>query len=274
MLTVRAMGIASAVGAVVLGLAYMAAAGAPTQYLSINAGTLVFGLVALIAWTHWSRPAAELSGLVPLVIGLALLATALYGHSLEGTTRWVRLGPLALQPGLILTPLLVVLFSRNRNWLAILGVVISAAALALQPDRAIAGAMTVAIAALAITRPDRRFLLALVATSIAFAITLVRSDTLPVRAFVEEVLFTAFETHWLAGLAVWIGSIWLLIPAIVGRKDPENRAAYNVFGAVWLGLIVASLLGAYPTPLVGYGASSILGYALSLAALPGLVRQT
>ena len=277
MLAVSPIGIASAIGAVGMGLAYLAAAGAPTSYLAINAGTLVVGLAACMAWKmawkQWSRPVAGLSGLAAVVIGLTLLATALYGHSLDGTTRWVRVGLLTLQPGLILTPLLVVLFSEDRNRPATMGVVIAAAALALQPDRAAAGALTAGVAALAITMPDRRVLMALFATSIAFAITLVRPDTLPAQAFVEKVLFTAFETHWLAGLAVWIGVTCMLVPAIAGRvQDSDNRATYAIFGVVWLGLIAASVLGDYPTPLVGYGASSILGYVLSLAALTGRGR--
>jgi len=261
-------------GAVGLGLVYMAAAGAPTRYLAINAGTLIVGLAVFMAWRKWSRPVASLSGWTALVIGLALLATALYGHSLDGTTRWVRAGFMALQPGLILVPLLAILFSRDQNGMTTMAVVIAAAALALQPDRASAGALTAGVAALAMTMPDRRVLLALFATSIAFVITLVRPDRLPAQAFVEKVLFTAFETHWLAGLAVWIGVACMLVPAIAGRvQHADNRATYAVFGVVWLGLVSASVLGAYPTPLVGYGASSILGYMLSLAALPGRVRR-
>ena len=46
-----------------------------------------------------------------------------------------------------------------------------------------------------------------------------------------------------------------------------------VFGTVWLGVIVAAALGNYPTPLVGYGGSAILGYALSLSFMPGRVRS-
>lgn len=275
MLTVNRIGIASAVSAVGLGLVYMAAADAPTLYLVMNAVTLVVGLAGLMAWKRWFRPNADLSGFAALALGLALLATALFGHSLDGATRWVRAGPLTLQPGLILTPLVAVLFSRDRSILTTAGVIIAAAALALQPDRATAGALTAGLAALAIMRPDRQVLIAFVAASVAFAIALVRPDALPAQPFVEKVLFTAFEPHWLIGVAVWIGVKWLLIPAIAGRVlDPENSTTYAVFGAVWLGLIAASVLGNYPTPLVGYGASSILGYVLSLSALPQNPRRT
>ena len=255
-------------------MAYMAAADAPAKYLAVNAGTLIVGLIALAVGKRWGRPVLPVAGIFALVIALALLATALFGHSLDGTTRWVRIGPLTVQPGLILMPLLAVLFSRERSLLTTTGVVIAAAALALQPDRATAGALTLAMAALALTKQDRRVLTALFATGAAFAVALLRPDTLPAQPFVERVLFTAFETHLAAGIAVWIGVKWLLIPAIAGRVlDRENTPTYAVFGAVWLGIIAASALGNYPTPLVGYGASSILGYVLSLSALPGRSRN-
>jgi hypothetical protein len=50
--------------------------------------------------------------------------------------------------------------------------------------------------------------------------------------------------------------------------DPPRRPGHAVFGAVWLAVIVAAALGNYPTPLVGYGGSAILGYLLSLLYLP------
>jgi len=67
------------------------------------------------------------------------------------------------------------------------------------------------------------------------------------------------------------GLVLLLLPAIVGWfRDPANRESHAVFGAVWLAAILAAALGNYPTPFVGYGASAIIGYALSLLALPKL----
>jgi hypothetical protein len=41
-----------------------------------------------------------------------------------------------------------------------------------------------------------------------------------------------------------------------------------VFGAAWLAVVAAAALGNYPTPLVGYGGSAILGYLISLIGLP------
>ena len=40
-----------------------------------------------------------------------------------------------------------------------------------------------------------------------------------------------------------------------------------VFGGVWCTALAAAALGNYPTPLVGYGGSAILGYCVSVAML-------
>ena len=103
----------------------------------------------------------------------------------------------------------------------------------------------------------------------SFATTFARADTLPAAAYVDQILYSSFDVHVMAGAAVLGGSALLLIPAIMGwRSDPAHRETYAVFGAVWLAAIVAAALGNYPTPIVGYGGSAIIGYALSLLALP------
>jgi len=118
-------------------------------------------------------------------------------------------------------------------------------------------------------RPERHIMVALGASIASFIITLARADTLPAAPYVDQILYSSFDVHLAAGAAVLLGSALLLIPAIVGWcRDPANRPAYAVFGAAWLAGIVAAALGNYPTPIVGYGGSAIIGYALSLFVLP------
>jgi hypothetical protein len=145
---------------------------------------------------------------------------------------------------------------------------VTALALALQPDRAMAGALLAGLAALALTVRDRRVVLALAAAVTGFAVTLARPDTLPPTAFVEQVYAGAFGFSALAGLAIVAGSALLLLPLLA-----LNRTAALVFAATWLAILAASVLGNYPTPLLGYGGSGILGYLLCLAALPRQARH-
>ena len=258
------LGPACAVAATGLGLVYLAVAGAPGRYAAVNAAALVVGLIAMALVAKRARP----WGFAVLALGTALLATALFGHALDGVTRWVRVDPLSLQPSLILLPAMCVMFAGVGGGVAAGGMSLAALALALQPDRAMAGALVAALTAVTFARPDRWRLTAWAVAVAGFVVTLARPDTLPAQAYVERVLNSAFQVHVFAGLAVWIGAAVLILPAVAGAiLQPDDRARYLAFGAVWLAIIAAAVLGNYPTPLVGYGASSILGYALSVGAL-------
>lgn len=262
----RLVGICSAVGAVVLGLAYMGMAGAPYRYLGMNVAALAIGFVALAATVRFLRNVDRLPGAVTLSLGAALLATAVFGVPVEGATRWVRLGAVVLQPSLIVLPLIIVAFAERRDLAATCGLLLAALAVAIQPDRAMAGVLAAGLGVLAIARPDRWTIAALLGAAAAFAVTLVRADRLPAVPYVDQIFYTSFEVGALAGLAVLAGSLLILAPALAGRRaDPGRGEVYSVFGAVWLAIVAAAALGNYPTPLVGYGGSAILGYLLSLA---------
>lgn len=267
------LGVFCAIAATAAGLIYLKVAGAPLAYLVVNVGALVFGFIMLAALSM-ARTRDHLNvGAVNLTLGLVLLAVALWGTSADGVTRWVSVGGLSIQPGLIVVPLMAVLFARSRDRLSLLGIAIAAAALALQPDRATAGALAAGFAVLTFIRPERSTALAAGASAIGFAVTVARPDPSPAVPYVDQILHTALAVHPVAGLAVLGGSVLLMVPALAARRtSAEDQAAYSVFGMLWAGLVVAAALGNYPTPLVGYGGSAIIGYVVSLMAFGS--RQT
>ncbi|PSJ36270.1 hypothetical protein C7I55_27075 [Sphingomonas deserti] len=247
----------------------MLIAGAPVRYLAVNASALVIGLAMLALLGRAEAAARQGTGGAISAMAGALLATALLGDEVEGAARWVHLAGVSLQPSLILLPVMLVGFSRSRNALATAGIVASVLAMALQPDRAMAGMLALALIVLAIMRRERQVIAAAAVSAAGFAITLARPDTLSAVPFVDEVLYSSFDVHAAAGIAVLGGAALLLVPALAGwNRDPANRATYVTFGAVWFAAVMAAALGNYPTPIVGYGGSAIIGYALSLLALP------
>jgi hypothetical protein len=163
---------------------------------------------------------------------------------------------------------MVMTFARVRDAEMTMAMLIAAVALAIQPDRAMAGALAAGLAALAVTVRDRQVLLALVAALCSLAVTLVRPDTLPPTPFVEQVFAGAFGFSMVAGLALLAGSALLLLPMLA-----LHRTDATVFAAVWLAILAAAVIGNYPTPLLGYGGSGILGYLLCLAGLPRHARR-
>ncbi len=258
----------AATGAVGLGGAHMIAAGAPAAMLVVNGMALALGLLGLVATTRLRPLTREGDEIAMIAIAAALLATSLFGVAAHGAARWVAIGPMMIQPSLILLPLLLMIFARTLTATASLAVAIAALAIALQPDRAMAGVMVAGLAALWTVRRNRLVTLALAATVAGFCVTLARPDGLPAVPS-DGIFSTSWQVHPLLGLAVWLGAALLLLPcAIRGAGGAGDEARRAVFGATWLSISVAAMVGNYPAPLVGYGGSAILGYLLAASLLP------
>jgi hypothetical protein len=51
----------------------------------------------------------------------------------------------------------------------------------------------------------------------------------------------------------------------IATQGRRRRPLAAALAGYWIGLIGASFIGAFPTPLVGFGVGPILGYVLSWA---------
>lgn len=257
-------------GAVGLGMTYLAAAGAPFRYLIVNLAALILGASLWLALGRAACARLRHSGLMVLGLAGALLLTAFFGLAADGASRWVSVGPLKVQVSLVVLPVMVVLYARQPDATGTAGMAAAALALAVQPDRAMAGVLAAGLVGLLWARTSRLPLLAAIAAIAAFGWTFLAPDAPPAVPYVDRILYTAFDVHPLAGLAVVIGAAALALPALAAtRAATEARPALIAFGACWLTVVVAAALGNHPTPLVGYGGSAILGYLLSGALLPG-----
>lgn len=263
------LGILCAFMATMLGMVYLVLAGAPYAMIAINLGALVLGLTLLAPINGIADASKSTAGYAAIIAALLILATSLFGQSVDGAARWVSLGRLSVQPSLILLPVVLLTFVRTRTWLSTGAAMVSALAVAIQPDRAMASVMMVALTLFAIMRVSRVGLAAAFAGWLAFIITLIRPEDQPAVPFVDQIIFTSFDVNLLAGLAVLGGLCVLLVPAIAAiTQRSGDKEICLIFGVIWLTIILAAVIGNFPTPVVGYSGSAILGYVLSLAALP------
>lgn len=274
----RDVALACAVAATSLGLLFLSAAGAPGRYLILNLTALIAGLIIVLPFRRKDPVEAPFIGVVSLAVGLVLLLTASLGDAVEGARRWVSLGGVVIQPGLIGLPFLLVAFAGSRDILSTTGLILAAIALVLQPDPAMAGALLAAAAVATRIRPNRPAWALLAVALAGFILTGLRSGEVAATPFVSDIFRTAGDASLVAGLAVWTGTALLLLPALLGLwHHRQARAVHATFGATWLALIAASLFGDDPVPVIAYGGSAIVGYILSTLALPGgaaAVRRT
>jgi len=252
--------------AVGVGLAWMGFQGAPQGWLALNALALL--LACGLAWLPLPRvrPVLPATALLALLLWSIVpdVPQALAGGSLPaGIHRWIAFGPLRLHAALLALPALAVFCARMAPGPRAAFVAAAAAIIALQPDRSAALALLLAV--IAIVRVPRKpaDALALLAAALALAVTLLRPDPLSPVRFVEGVLQAGLAAGPLWGAAVLISlTVAVAAPAAMHRK-PAGLAA----SACLAGFALASWFGPYPVPLIGYGASAILGYGLAVAAL-------
>lgn len=252
----------------VSGIAYLMISGAPLVYSIVNGGALVVGLLLYVVR---QVPVGRKTFVHPefwmFFSAAVLILTALFGAEIEGIKRWIAIGPVLMQPGIILVPLMTLLFAGRPERLPSIAICIAALALALQPDRATAGVLAAATIGILLHRRDLTTFICAAVSVFSFCIALFRPDNLPAIEFVEGVYRAAVASGILSSLLVALGTAILLVPAFYIRVLPTHRSLLPfVFGVVWFTFVLAALFGNYPTPLVGYGSSSIIGYFLCLYA--------
>lgn len=255
--------VATACGAVVL-----ARLGAPTSYIVVNVAALFVGAAFGAGLSVLGSRVKAGQGLIVALLGASLIATALFGVEFEGAVRWVSIGGFALQPAFLAVPLLLLCCARRQDAWSIAGVALAALGLALQPDRALAAALLAGLIVLAARRPALPGLGAATIAGAAFAATMLRPDVVPPSRFVEGVIDLAFADGAWIGLVAVTGLALLVAPFFVGvlfgaSASAQLRLELSMLGAFWAAVIVAALVGDYPTPFVGYGASAIVGYGVS-----------
>lgn len=258
-----------AITATGLGLVYMNVAGAPTAYLAMNLSALVIGFLLAGILALCARSARLSAGAISVTLAILLLLTSLFGTTASGATRWIALGGLSVQPSLLILPIMAICFAHSRDMPSTVGVAIASLAVAMQPDRGMSGALAAGMLVLALLRPERNVMIAAGAAISGFVASMLQADVQPAMPYVDQILYSSFDVHPLAGMAVFAGAALMIMPSIIGGLyDIERLETYAVFGIVWLAVIVAAALGNYPTPLVGYGGSAIIGYVVSLLGLP------
>ena len=257
------------------GIAYMLGAGAPTHLPAINAGAIVVAMA--LVWVRARRQPTPPAGMtIAIGVSVALLATALFGHEVEGIRRWWSIGPVSVNVALLALPALAVAYARRPasagdRIATTAAMALAALALALQPNRGSAFALLLVTLVVGLWRRHASDWIVLVIAATAFAATVSRADPLDGVRFVEGVLAEGWRASPGWGPALAAASAALLLPlTALPRLPADARLAIVAFSAAIGGLVAASIIGQYPTPVVGAGLSAIVGYALGVLMFPRL----
>lgn len=256
------------------GLGFTANAGAPPALVMAQGAV---GLVALVIGALVERLAPDpgsRGAVIAVVVALMSLAATFFDPGLEGVHRWISLGPVAIQPAAIALPIIVwFAASRPEGWLGAAVMIAGAVLCAAQPDSQASGALVAATGVLVLLAPRRlTWLVALGIGVIGWIVSTSAPPLAPV-AYVEGVLRAAWSAGPLLGLLVVLALV--AVPAtflIVGRGRQDRLGGAMM--ALWLVFCSYSLTGLYPTPVIGFGLSWVLGFGISLGLVAGARSET
>lgn len=233
---------------------------------------LAFAVGLLAGWAGHKLAAVRMGavvlfGVATAVLGLVLVA----GTEIGGVRRWLALGPLNVQPGLILAPLLLAIVAgqEGRHWRV--AILLPILLVALQPDAATLVAMSGSVAALAAAVSirssrgwtPRRIALAVGVGSLAVVgMIFTGVQTPPPVAFVEGTVGIAATSGTVAMLLHAL-AIVLALAALLSAGGPSGVAMAAYFALAAL----AAIFWAFPMPIAGAGPSHMVGFGLAIGWL-------
>jgi len=258
-----------------ISLAAIHLAGGRTAVVAMQAAS--FLLAALIAWRGGWIARLERSaphwpiGAVLVLAGAVLLA----GVELDGARRWLRLGPVLLHPASLAgSVLLVALVRAGGDWPCTVLAGLAILAFGLGNDGAASLAFALGLSGLAFGTPALRPR-SLLLCGLAWCLALwgwTRPDSLPALPYVEEIIARSFAASAAVGIAAGAALVLLPLPFLAAARGAglEGRARGLALAGFWAGLALAGVAGNYPVPVIGYGASPVIGWIAALALAAGV----
>jgi hypothetical protein len=238
--------------------------GASASWLIVQSGAGVAAMALILP--HVRVGMSQLASALVILVPLALLSTLWLDKGIDGVHRWLSLGPIRLHIGLLLVPGLLTIHAREASRYSALSLMVCGMIIGSQPDLGMTVGLSIALAAIVLARRRQGDLLPFVGLLVAFAGALAAVDPLQPVPLVENVLTDSWQwTPWTGPLTL-LGT--LLLPAALlwrARMDSSSMVSAFALTGLWVGLLMASVIGAYPVPLLGYGASAVLGWGLALA---------
>jgi cell division protein FtsW (lipid II flippase) len=266
----RSLLLCAPVPALLVGIRTMRQAGVPTAVCLINVAATFAGLLLFALIRYVPRSARQSTQFTFAAAAIAAILLPFASKGMLGVHRWVSLGGLRLHASAIVAPLIIAsiaAIARQRLVVTIAIALLGTSILALQPDAAQAFSFAAACITILAFNVERQrsqavggMLLLIAAASLAFS----QNDRLPPVPHVEGILTLVASTGFPWAVLGIAALLLLPIPffAIFARNPDRVALALGVYLTM---TILAPLWGTFPVPIMGYGASPILGYFIALA---------
>jgi cell division protein FtsW (lipid II flippase) len=242
----------------------------PISVFYPNIAAIIIGiclsLVIIYKWQSVKLPQIKALAILSL---LFLVSSFIFPGQLN-VHRWISIAELNINISFVVLPIILFCihcFLQSKNFVfAIILFIVTGLTLTIQPD---AGqATSFALATLILFAIDKTnltlFFGAFITVAIIIANSWLRVDLLEPVEYVEEILYMIRSLGPIGYFAILLTAVFSFYPFISMITKP-GRALTIAFIVYLLSTFVVTEFGHYPVPLLGAGASQIIGWYLMLA---------
>ena len=235
-----------------------------------NIGCLILmSVISFLLITHKSNITGNRYNQLLLPAAICALVLPFANQGMEGVHRWISIGAVKLNVAMIVLPMILlelykVLKIRGLTYAGVSAFIILLV-LFFQPDASqLTGFAIPVMIMLSLNTRSKKIRFLITGVSVLFIVlSWIRLDHLPPVNYVERILVMVADMGWL-----WVvsGVISLaILPAPFLLLPPKNAVSVSRYiGCYYIVILLSTLFGNFPVPLMGYGLSPIVGYYLSL----------
>jgi cell division protein FtsW (lipid II flippase) len=255
---------------IVMGAAAMYYNKIPTSIWAQNVAYLVIaGLISYFVVLSKPKVIGSQYYNISILISISLLLLTFISAGMEGVHRWVSIGMIRFNVSMIVLPIVVIstwrLLEANQLWAAVITIITVSILMLVQPDASQLTGFAIPMMVMLYNKTDKKLLRLFILGILAVLIILswMFLDNLPAVAYVEEIV----------GLLGNMGLLWLvlgvislvILPVPFILFPPKNLILPSIcLGLYFIIILISTLFGNFPVPLMGYGISPIIGYFISI----------
>lgn len=262
-----------ALPSIIIGAIAMSSNKVPIIIWGQNIGSLlILGSISCLIISRKSKIKKRNSISISLLLTIILLLLTFFDFGLEGVHRWVSIGPVKFYVASIVIPIVFIELwggLQIKNWwISVVITIVISILLTLQPDASQLTGFIIPMIILIWSKTKNKFfrysilgLLSMLAIN-----SWIFLDGLPPVSYVEEIV----------SMVANMGILWLvlgiislvIVPLPFILYPPKNSKLLSIcIGIYYIIILVSTVFGNFPVPMMGYGISPIIGYFISITWL-------
>lgn len=242
----------------------------PTFIWAQNIACLVIaGLISFFMISNKFNLIRSNSNSISIIISVLLLILTFVNPGINGVHRWLAIGSFKVNVSMIVVPVVMItlwnfLFLKELLFSIVIALTVSIL-LAAQPDASQLTGFAIPIMIMMCSKTDKKILRSLIIGifSALIIVSWIFLDHLPPVAYVEEIMSLLADMGLIWFILGIISLVILPVPFIFFPPKKLKLPSISL-GLYFTIILIATIFGNFPVPLMGYGISPIIGYYIAI----------